>query len=171
MLILLFNLCLTKHKTSLTKHDLYLIKQQKNTTNDSLSFSKNKKQETKNNNLSLTKQENSKNTEGSSKPKNASATSTEPEKSAIKSVVFKVQVLAYETDLDNVNISKLKRVEDLGDFETETAEVNGKRFTRVLFNFDNYAAAATALRTIKDRSLADAFIIRYENGKRTNRSK
>ena len=164
------SLNLSKQEKALTEHGSYLVKQEKNTANDSLSFSKNKKQETKNNNSSLTKHENSKNTEGSNSIKNEKLKIKTAAEST-QSVVFKVQVLAYETDLDNVNISKLKRVEDLGDFETETAEVNGKRFTRVLFNFDNYAAAAIALRTIKDRSLADAFIIRYENGKRTNRSK
>lgn len=85
-----------------------------------------------------------------------------------ESLKYKIQIMAYETDLDNVNIKRLKRVEDLGDFETEIASINGKRFTRVLLSFDTYDAAAAALRTAKERSLNDAFLIRYENGKRVN---
>jgi tetratricopeptide (TPR) repeat protein len=89
-----------------------------------------------------------------------------------KGVQFKIQVLAYETGVkDNVNVKKLERVEDLGDFETETATINGKIFKRVLIAFDSYATAAATLQKVKDRSLTDAFLIRYEDGKRTNKSK
>jgi tetratricopeptide (TPR) repeat protein len=89
-----------------------------------------------------------------------------------KSVQFKIQVLAYETGAkDNVNVKKLERVEDLGDFETETATINGKTFKRVLIAFDSYVTAAATLQKVKDRSLTDAFLIRYEDGKRTNKNK
>jgi tetratricopeptide (TPR) repeat protein len=101
------------------------------------------------------------------------------EKSDVKSeakpdvkVQFKVQVLAYETGLkDNLNVKKLERVEDLGDFETEIATINGKLFKRVLLPCASYAAAVSTLQKVKDRSLTDAFLIRYEDGKRTNKSK
>jgi tetratricopeptide (TPR) repeat protein len=89
-----------------------------------------------------------------------------------KSVQFKIQVLAYETGLkDNLNVKKLERVEDLGDFEIETATINGKTFKRVLLAFDSYTTAVATLQKVKDRSLTDAFLIRYEDGKRTNKSK
>lgn len=100
-----------------------------------------------------------------------SKTAAEKPKPANEAVKYKIQVMAYETDLDNVNVKRLKRVEDLGDFETEIASVNGKRFTRVMLSFDTYDAAAAALRTAKERSLNDAFLIRYENGKRVNSSR
>lgn len=92
----------------------------------------------------------------------------EPTKEAIQ---FKVQILAYENNIDNVNVKKLKRVEDMGDFETESLTINGKRFTRVMFSYNTYDAAAAALRKVKERSLDDAFVVRYENGKRTNKSR
>lgn len=84
---------------------------------------------------------------------------------------YKVQIMAYETDLDNVNIKKLKRIEDLGDFETEKVQINGKHFTRVMLSYASYEAGMAALRTVKERSLSDAFLIKYENGKRTNKSR
>lgn len=87
-------------------------------------------------------------------------------------VQFKVQVLAYETDLkDNLKVKKLERVEDLGDFETEIATINGKLFKRVLLPCASYAVAVSTLQKVKDRSLTDAFLIRYEDGKRTTKSK
>ena len=86
-------------------------------------------------------------------------------------VQFKVQIISYQSDIDEVNVKKLSRVADLGDFETENATINGLRFTRVMFSFNTYEAAAAALRTVKDRSLSDAFVVRYENGKRTNKSR
>jgi hypothetical protein len=92
-------------------------------------------------------------------------------KQAKESIQFKVQVLAYETALDDVNVKKLKRVEDLGDFETEKASINGKSYTRIMLTYDTYDAAASALRKVKERSLTDAFVVRYENGKRTNKSR
>lgn len=92
----------------------------------------------------------------------------EKPKQTTETVKYKIQIMAYETDLDNVNIKRLKRVEDLGDFETEIATVNGKRFTRVLLSFDTHDEAAGALKKAKERSLNDAFLIRYENGKRAN---
>jgi hypothetical protein len=80
--------------------------------------------------------------------------------------------LAYETGLkNNLNVKKLERVEDLGDFETETTTINGKTFKRILIAFDSYITAVAALQKVKDRSLTDAFLIRYEDGKRTNKSK
>jgi tetratricopeptide (TPR) repeat protein len=89
-----------------------------------------------------------------------------------KNVQFKIQVLAYETGLPtNLNVKKLERVEDLGDFETETTTINGKTFKRVLIAFDSYTSAVSALQKVKDRSLTDAFLIRYEDGKRTNKSR
>ena len=94
------------------------------------------------------------------------------EKSKTPKIQFKIQVLAYEAQsIENVNLKKLERVEDLGDFETETVTLNGKLFNRVLLTFDTYSAAAAALQKVKDRSLTDAFLIRYEDGKRTNKSK
>jgi hypothetical protein len=86
-------------------------------------------------------------------------------------VTYKVQILAYEY-LDNTNRKRLSRVDDLGDFDTEKATVSGKTFTRVMLaDFNSYAQASEILKKVKDRSLTDAFIIRYENGKRTNKSK
>jgi tetratricopeptide (TPR) repeat protein len=103
---------------------------------------------------------------GSSEEKNKS------ESANSKNVQFKIQVLAYDTDFkDNISVKKLERVQDLGDFETETATINGKTFRRVLIPFDSYTTAVAALQKIKDRSLTDAFLIRYEDGKRTNKSK
>ncbi len=93
-------------------------------------------------------------------------------KSENEGVQFKIQVLAYETGLkNNLNVKKLERVEDLGDFETETTTINGKTFKRILIAFDSYTVAVAALQKVKDRSLTDAFLIRYEDGKRTNKSK
>ncbi len=96
---------------------------------------------------------------------------TEKHSLAAETVQYKIQIMAYETDLDNVNIKRLKRVEDLGEFETEIAVVNGKRFTRVLLSFDTLETATAALRKAKERSLNDAFIVRYENQKRLSSSK
>ncbi len=87
-----------------------------------------------------------------------------------EAVQFKVQIMAYETTMDDVNLKKLKRVEDLGDFETERALINGRYFIRVLLAYDSYAAAEATLKKTKERSLTDSFIVRYENGKRTNKS-
>jgi tetratricopeptide (TPR) repeat protein len=135
---------------------------------------KNEKSEVKNESKTAQKAEN---TEGSSGIKNEKLKIKEVEKtdSKVKSDVkiqFKVQVLAYEIGLkDNLNVKKLERVEDLGDFETETATINGKTFKRVLLSCDSYAAAVSTLQKVKDRSLTDAFLIRYEDGKRTNKSK
>ncbi len=92
-------------------------------------------------------------------------------KSDVK-IQFKIQILAYEAGLkDNLNVKKLERVEDLGDFETEIATINGKTFKRVLLTCDSYAAAVSTLQKVKDRSLTDAFLVKYEDGKRTNKSK
>lgn len=89
----------------------------------------------------------------------------------VSGVTYKVQVFAYES-LDNANRKRLGRVDDLGDFDTETANVNGRMFTRVMLaSFDNYNEAVRILRIVRNRSLTDAFIIRYENGVRTNKSK
>jgi tetratricopeptide (TPR) repeat protein len=94
------------------------------------------------------------------------------ERSNTKSVQFKIQVLAYDAGLkDNMNVKKLERVEDLGNFETEVVTINGKTFNRILIPFNSYTSAVAALQKIKDRSLTDAFLIRYEDGKRTNKSK
>jgi SPOR domain len=60
----------------------------------------------------------------------------------------------------------------LGDIDTEKALVNGKTYTRVMLSdFDSYSEAASTLKKVKDRSLADAFIVKYEDGKRTNKSR
>ena len=110
------------------------------------------------------------NTEGGTR-KNADVKTTTTKPKNQNGVSFKVQVLAYEM-LDNTNRKRLSRVDDLGDFDTEKATVNGKTFTRVMLaSFDNYDEAARILKKVKDRSLTDAFIIRYEDGARTNRSK
>jgi tetratricopeptide (TPR) repeat protein len=94
------------------------------------------------------------------------------ERTDTKNIQFKIQVLAYDADLkDNLNVKKLERIEDLGNFETETATINGKTFKRILLSFDSYTSAVAALQKIKDRSLTDAFLVRYEDGKRTNKSK
>lgn len=86
-------------------------------------------------------------------------------------VTYKVQILAYEY-LDNTNRKRLSRVDDLGDFDTEKASVGGKTFTRVMLaSYESFEKASSVLKKVKDRSLSDAFIIRYENGKRTNKSK
>ena len=100
-----------------------------------------------------------------------SKSTTEKSKKATETIKYKIQIMAYETDLDNVNIKRLKRVEDLGEFETEMALVNGKRYTRVLLSFDTLETATAALRQAKARSLNDAFIVRYENDKRVSSSK
>jgi hypothetical protein len=87
-------------------------------------------------------------------------------------IEFKVQIMAYATEKpEHSNLMRLKRVDNLGEVETETAVVNGTRFTRVLMAFDTYEAAQKALKIIKEKSLSDAFVVRYENGKRTNKSK
>ena len=120
----------------------------------------------------------SKNTEGVTPLKNQEEKTRNEEKTPstekpkTPKIQFKIQVLAYDAQSnDNVNLKRLERVEDLGDFETETVTLNGKLFNRVLLSFDTYAAAAAALQKVKDRSLTDAFLIRYEDGKRTNKSK
>ena len=105
------------------------------------------------------------NTEGPAK--------TENDKAAKKNsgVIFKIQVMAYD-NLDNANRRRIARVDDLGDIDTEKALVNGKTYTRVMLSdFDSYSEAATTLKKVKDRSLADAFIVKYEDGKRTNKSR
>ena len=87
-------------------------------------------------------------------------------------VSYKIQVMSYEQTLDATHRRRLSRVEDLGILDFEEAIVNGKKFTRVLLTeFSSYEQATIALKKSKDRSLNDAFIIRYENGKRTNSSK
>ncbi len=97
---------------------------------------------------------------------------TEPKAQMPKNVQYKIQVLAYETgQKDNINVKKLERIEDLGILETETATINGKTFKRILLSFDAYSTAVANLQTVKDRSLTDAFLIRYEDGKRTNKSR
>ncbi|MDZ7877234.1 MAG: hypothetical protein U5L45_06165 [Saprospiraceae bacterium] len=94
------------------------------------------------------------------------------ERATTKNVQFKIQVLSYDTEFkDDVAIKKLEKIQDLGDFETETATVNGKIYQRVLMSLESYALAVAVLQKIKDRSLTDAFLIRYEDGKRTNKSK
>ncbi len=96
---------------------------------------------------------------------------TDPSRSLGEGVEYKIQVLAYES-LDNANRKRLSRVEDLGDFDTEKATVSGKNFTRVMLaSYDSFEKASNILKKVKDRSLTDAFIIRYENGKRTNKSR
>ena len=86
-------------------------------------------------------------------------------------VTYKVQVMAYES-LDNTNRRRISRVDDLGDLDTEQALVNGKNFTRVMLaTFSSYSEAVSILRKVKDRTLADAFIVKYENGQRTNKSR
>ena len=128
---------------------------------------KNKADNAKNPSNTLEKAEN---TEGVTKSIK-DVTTTRPKKKPTSSVSFKVQVLAYEM-LDNTNRKRLSRVDDLGDFDTEKATVNGKTFTRVMLaSFENYDEAVRILKKVKDRSLTDAFIIRYEDGARTNRSK
>ena len=104
--------------------------------------------------------------------KNNKVTSKTPVKAPSSSAVtYKIQILAYEL-LDNTNRRRLSRVDDLGDFDTEKAVVGGKSFTRVMLaNYDDYTEAVNVLKKVKNRSLTDAFIVRYENGKRTNRSK
>ena len=81
-------------------------------------------------------------------------------------MVFKVQVLAYSSDDAAANVKKLTRVTDLGTFDTEFTLINGQRFTRILISFPTFAEATAALKIIKERSLTDAFIVKYENGKR-----
>ena len=97
--------------------------------------------------------------------------SSTPKSKNSSGVTYKVQILAYEY-LDNANRRRLSRVDDLGDFDTEKVTVSGKAFTRVMLaDFNSYTEASDILKKVKDRSLTDAFIIRYENGKRTNKSK
>ena len=89
----------------------------------------------------------------------------------VEGVTYKVQVIAYE-QIDYMSLKRLERVEDLGRFDTEQANVNGKRFTRVMLaHFDTYEEAQAVLKQVKGRSLNDAFIIRYENGQRTDKSR
>ncbi len=128
---------------------------------------KNKPDNAKNPSNTLEKAEN---TEGGTR-KNTEVKTTPTKPKNQNGVSFKVQVLAYEM-LDNTNRKRLSRVDDLGDFDTEKATVNGKTFTRVMLaSFENYNEAVRILKKVKDRSLTDAFIIRYEDGNRTNRSK
>ena len=89
--------------------------------------------------------------------------------SANSNIVFKIQILAYE-EMDWSIKKRLIRVEDIGNFVTEKININGKNFTRVLLKgYDSYAEASSVLRELKNRSLNDAFIVRYENGKRVGR--
>ncbi len=82
---------------------------------------------------------------------------------------FKVQILAYE-EMDWSVKKRLIRVEDIGDFVTEKSVINGKNFTRVLFKGNaSYPEALAILREVKNRSISDAFIVRYENGMRVEK--
>ena len=82
---------------------------------------------------------------------------------------FKVQILAYE-EMDWSVKKRLIRVEDIGDFVTEKSFINGKNFTRVLFKGNaSYPEALAILREVKNRSISDAFIVRYENGMRVEK--
>ena len=82
---------------------------------------------------------------------------------------YRVQVLAYETP-DYNSQRRLQRVEDMGEFDTERATVNGKTYTRVLLKQQNtYTEAVSVLKKVKSRALIDAFIVRYENGLRADR--
>ena len=93
----------------------------------------------------------------------------QPNSSVASKVVYKVQVLAYE-EMDWSIKKRLIRIEDIGNFDTEKINVNGKNFTRVLFKaVPSYSEALTVLHEVKNRSLNDAFIVRYENGKRTTK--
>jgi tetratricopeptide (TPR) repeat protein len=86
-------------------------------------------------------------------------------------ITYKVQVTAYE-NLDNTTLRRLARVDDLGDFDMEKVYIDGVNFTRVMLSsYASYDEAAIILKKVKDRSLSDAFIIRYESGKRTNKSR
>lgn len=106
------------------------------------------------------KAENPKNTPKTDKPKPAVTSAN---------VRYKIQILAYE-QLDNAYRMRLARVQDLGNFDTEY--LADKQMTRVLIaSFDSYEAASTTLRKVKDRAFPDAFIVRYENGKRTSKTK
>lgn len=93
----------------------------------------------------------------------------QPNSSVSSKVVYKVQVLAYE-EMDWSVKKRLIRIEDIGNFDTEKININGKNFTRVLFRaVPSYSEALTVLHEVKNRSLNDAFIVRYENGKRTTK--
>lgn len=82
---------------------------------------------------------------------------------------YRVQVLAYETP-DYNSQRRLQRVEDMGEFDTERATVNGKTYTRVLLKQQNtYTEAISVLKKVKSRALSDAFIVRYENGLRADK--
>jgi cell division septation protein DedD len=83
-------------------------------------------------------------------------------------VRYKIQVLAYENAISAAHVKKLARVENLGgEFETESAKVNGKDFSRILLCFDTQDSAKIALQKIKKQGgLEDAFILRYVDGKR-----
>jgi tetratricopeptide (TPR) repeat protein len=114
----------------------------------------------------------------STKAENTKTESVREDKAKTKSttkntlgVTYNVQVIAYET-LDMGSRRRIARVDDLGNFDTEKVNANGKNLTRVMLaNFTSYDEAVSILKKVKDRSLTDAFIIRYENGKRTNKSK
>ncbi len=82
---------------------------------------------------------------------------------------YRVQVLAYETP-DYNSQRRLQRVEDMGEFDTEHAIVNGKTYTRVLLKQQNtYTEAISVLKKVKSRALSDAFIVKYENGLRADK--
>ncbi len=92
-----------------------------------------------------------------------------PAKNINSKVSYKVQVLAYETP-DYNSQRRLQRVEDIGEFDTERATVNGKTYTRVLLKQQNtYTEAISILKKVKSRALGDAFIVRYENGLRADK--
>jgi hypothetical protein len=87
-----------------------------------------------------------------------------------KGVTYKIQLMAFE-EMSAMYNRRLSRVEDLGDLDMETAMVSGKKYTRVMLaDFETYEGASAALKKIKSRSLNDAFIVRYENGVRTNKT-
>ena len=101
---------------------------------------------------------------------NTSKTETVPTgKVSDTKINYRVQILAYE-ELDWFVKKRLISVEDIGDFVTEKPVINGKNFTRVLFKGNaSYAEALAILKELKNRSITDAFIVRYENGMRVEK--
>jgi tetratricopeptide (TPR) repeat protein len=86
-----------------------------------------------------------------------------------KGVSYKIQLMAFE-EMSAVHNRRLSRVDDLGDLDMEKITLSGKKYTRALLaGFETYEGAVAALKKVKSRSLNDAFIVRYENGVRTNK--
>ena len=81
------------------------------------------------------------------------------------SQVFKVQVMSVRNMAEARQ--KLQKLEGLGGIGQEQITVNGKDYTRIMLGvYKDSDAATTALSKAKSLGFSDAFIVKYEEGKR-----